>query len=80
MRSSAYVISGPVHHPFMATVMPPSIVVAQNVIAYSTQFAAAIATRSPLPTPYCSRERARDRGRGRRASRAYVTVRSGNTT
>ena len=44
----------PVHQPFIATVIAPSNVVAQNVIAYSAQFAAAIATRSPLPTPYRS--------------------------
>src|SRR2546423_1977319 len=54
VRSRAYAISLPVHQPFIATVMPPSAVVAQNVIAYSTQLAAAIATRSPLPTPYFS--------------------------
>ena len=79
MRSSAYVISEPVHQPFIATVMPPSIVVAQNVIAYSTQFAAAIATRSPGPTPYFC-ESVRATAAAAAGISPYVIVRSGNTT
>src|SRR3954453_4064305 len=58
VSSTAYAISSPVHQPLSPTTTPPSATVAQNVTAYSTVLGATIATRSPGPMPYLSRNAA----------------------
>ncbi len=51
VRASAWSISSPVHHPFMATTSAPRPVAAQKAMIHSGQLAAAMATRSPRPMP-----------------------------
>ena len=55
VNSIALRISGPVHQPFIATSTASSTAQAQKVRIHSGQFAAQIATRSPLPIPKRSR-------------------------